>query len=213
MTVVGGTTTRDIDFSLDSGGSIPGFVYQSDGVTPVAGADVSAHSETGGFGHARTSADGGFNVDGLVTGSYRVQANASDQWYVGEFYSGTTGWDQAALVVVTAGQSASATVFTLDLGGSISGTVTKGDGSPVPNADVWADSYVCCRGANGVRTDALGRYTIQGLASDTYRVQAQAPAQGFARQYYSSTPNPESTEGGRRVSVLRRQEGAPVLLG
>ena len=26
-------------------------------------------------------------------------------------------------------------------------------------------------------------------------------------------PNPESTEGGRRVSVLKRQEGAPVLLG
>ena len=27
------------------------------------------------------------------------------------------------------------------------------------------------------------------------------------------TSKPESTEGGRRVSVLRRQEGAPVLLG
>ena len=27
------------------------------------------------------------------------------------------------------------------------------------------------------------------------------------------TSNPESTEGGRRVSVLKRQEGAPVLLG
>ena len=27
------------------------------------------------------------------------------------------------------------------------------------------------------------------------------------------TAKPESTEGGRRVSVLRRQEGAPVLLG
>ena len=26
-------------------------------------------------------------------------------------------------------------------------------------------------------------------------------------------PYPESTEGGRRVSVLKRQEGAPVLLG
>ena len=26
-------------------------------------------------------------------------------------------------------------------------------------------------------------------------------------------PKPESTEGGRRVSVLSRQEGAPVLLG
>ena len=27
------------------------------------------------------------------------------------------------------------------------------------------------------------------------------------------TPKPESTEGGRRVSVLKRQEGAPVNLG
>ena len=27
------------------------------------------------------------------------------------------------------------------------------------------------------------------------------------------TSKPESTEGGRRVSVLKRQEGAPVLLG
>ena len=26
-------------------------------------------------------------------------------------------------------------------------------------------------------------------------------------------PNPESTEGGGRVSALKRQEGAPVLLG
>ena len=29
----------------------------------------------------------------------------------------------------------------------------------------------------------------------------------------SQLPKPESTEGGRRVSVLKRQEGAPVLLG
>ena len=27
------------------------------------------------------------------------------------------------------------------------------------------------------------------------------------------TVKPESTEGGRRVNVLKRQEGAPVLLG
>ena len=30
---------------------------------------------------------------------------------------------------------------------------------------------------------------------------------------WTPIPYPESTEGGRRVSVLRRQEGAPVLLG
>ncbi len=31
--------------------------------------------------------------------------------------------------------------------------------------------------------------------------------------YISLEPKPESTEGGRRVSVLKRQEGAPVNLG
>ena len=30
---------------------------------------------------------------------------------------------------------------------------------------------------------------------------------------HCGAPKPESTEGGRRVSVLRRQEGVPVLLG
>ena len=33
------------------------------------------------------------------------------------------------------------------------------------------------------------------------------------RAYQNAMTNPESTEGGRRVSVLKRQEGAPVLLG
>ena len=33
------------------------------------------------------------------------------------------------------------------------------------------------------------------------------------RNAIESMPKPESTEGGRRVSVLKRQEGAPVLLG
>ena len=34
-----------------------------------------------------------------------------------------------------------------------------------------------------------------------------------SRKKHSPAFKPESTEGGRRVSVLRRQEGAPVLLG
>ncbi len=33
------------------------------------------------------------------------------------------------------------------------------------------------------------------------------------RQGDTLIAKPESTEGGRRVSVLKRQEGAPVLLG
>ena len=42
--------------------------------------------------------------------------------------------------------------------------------------------------------------------ADVLRAGGTARVLGF-------TAKPESTEGGRRVSVLRRQEGAPVLLG
>ena len=34
-----------------------------------------------------------------------------------------------------------------------------------------------------------------------------------SKEIGATEPKPESTEGGRRVSVLKRQEGAPVLLG
>ncbi len=43
------------------------------------------------------------------------------------------------------------------------------------------------------------------------RVHDKGRLQLFGRIF--KVPKPESTEGGRRVSVLRRQEGAPVLLG
>ena len=48
--------------------------------------------------------------------------------------------------------------------------------------------------ANGVRIRASTNWVSQAIATE---IKAK----------------PESTEGGRRVSVLKRQEGAPVLLG
>ena len=64
-------------------------------------------------------------------------------------------------------------------------------------------------------------------SSDSKRGQLEAitPAKpSWLNDYYVATAlkslldegkvvKPESTEGGRRVSVLKRQEGAPVLLG
>ena len=38
-------------------------------------------------------------------------------------------------------------------------------------------------------------------------------ASGGTQDVHPTALKPESTEGGRRVSVLKRQEGAPVLLG
>ena len=83
-------------------------------------------------------------------------------------------------------------------------------------------------GDNGHRPDILDLSNIGGRRpkvklhdGETYEVVSPSdlgPVFGaqfkeFYEEYTALEDKPESTEGGRRVSVLRRQEGAPVLLG
>ena len=57
--------------------------------------------------------------------------------------------------------------------------------------------------ASDIAVDRPGNVYVAGHAGNSPDFPTSNPFQ----------PKPESTEGGRRVSVLRRQEGAPVLLG
>ena len=87
---------------------------------------------------------------------------------------------------MTAGVTTPDIDFSLELGGSISGTVYEADGvTPVGNADVWADTYDCCGGGEGTRTAPDGTFTITGLAPGDYRVVAHG--EGYARGFYHET--------------------------
>ena len=187
VTVSIGATATGVDFTLSSGATISGLVIMDTGGAPISGADVSVHSDTGGWGHAATAADGTYSVTGLSAGSYRVRVEASSQGFAGELYDNTTDWEQATKVVVAAGQTAANINFSLAGGGSISGTVVReSDGTPVAEADVWADSYDH-RGGNGTRTAADGTFTITGLAPGDYRVGSQHDEAGLAREYFNET--------------------------
>ena len=193
VTVVSDSTTPNIDFSLTSGGAISGTVTNEATGQPVANADVWADLYDccgGAGGWTRTEADGTYIIDGLPGGTFRVTAQAPDQGFVREFYASTTEWHLATEVAVTAGATTAGIDFSLVGGGSISGRVTReSDGSPIPEADVWADTYDCCGGGNGARTDADGYYTIDGLAAGNYRVQVHADEQGLVGEFYASTTN------------------------
>ena len=157
VTVSVGATSTGVDFTLSAGGTISGVVTRDSDGTPVSGAEVSAHSDTGGWGHGTTAADGTYSVTGLPAGSYRVRVEASSQGFAGEFYNNTTDWEQATKIAVTAGQTAASINFSLAGGGSISGTVVRqNDGTPVADADVWADSYDG-RGAMAPARPPMGR--------------------------------------------------------
>ena len=188
VTVDAGADISGIDFTLEVGAIISGTVYQTDGVTPIADAQVWAESFKccGGGNGTRTTGDGTYTITGLGSGDYRLEAHADG--YAREFYQETSDFHLASRVTVAGGANTTGINFTLDTGASISGTVYEADGlTPVPNADVWADSYDCCGGGNGTRSAADGAYTIQGLVSGDYRVQARAPERGLAGEIYDNT--------------------------
>ena len=117
-------------FTLEQGGSVSGTVLESVGQTPVSGAWVTARDpESGNWrGNDQTGADGSYTITGLLTGSYKVEVDATDQNFVREYYDGALAFDDASPVSVTAPNDTAGIDFTLEVGGSISGISYESDG-------------------------------------------------------------------------------------
>ena len=174
---------------------LPGGNYRS---TPVANAWVWADRDGGGGDNgASTKADGIYTITGLPDGSYRVQAQA--EWFVPEYYAGTTDWDSATLVEVTLGVDTPNIDFALDAAGSISGKVIQADGvTAIENARVFARPYDTLQPRYVVFTRGDGTYTITGLPLGDYQVIVTARDQGFVFERYEETIDPDAAA---RVTV------------
>ena len=158
--LLGSRDATGVDFTLDLGGTISGYVYESDGVTPVAGEVWINAQPTDGSDWigAPVSGDGSYTIAGLPPGDYWLRAEGAD--YALEFYDEAGGsGNNATIISVGVGSSISNVDFTLDPGGTISGTVYEADGvTPVANMfvrmnEVWKDTC----------TDANGHYTLYNL--------------------------------------------------
>ena len=136
VTVEPEANTSGIDFTLDPEGLIAGTVYETDGTTPVAGANVFVQpydapwpSFGGGTIGARTDGGGYYEIDGLGGGDYLVVAVASESGLALEFYSSTYDTALATRVTVVSGATSTDVDFSLNPGGFISGTVLESDAS------------------------------------------------------------------------------------
>jgi hypothetical protein len=138
--VVPPNTTTGIDFHLGRGGSVSGFVYESDGVTPVEGVTIWIHSETPNgepidFG-STSGPDGSFLATGIFPWSYKVQA--SKPGLATEWYDSRNNYVDADVVVVEEGSTVSDILFMLDPGGLVTGHVYGEDGKPISGVRVHA---------------------------------------------------------------------------
>jgi hypothetical protein len=181
--VAAGQNTPDIDFLLEVGGRISGTVLESDGVTPVANAFVSASGIDIRYSNqTATAADGSFLIGGLAPGSYLVEANAADQGFVYECYEAHLLCLDPTPVSVSLGVETANIDFTLEVGATISGMVLESDGvTPVPNASVYASGT---NYENDAVTASDGSYVIGGLPADNYQVEVNAANRGFVYECY-----------------------------
>ena len=108
VSISAGQAINGIDFQLDQGISISGYVYEKDTNQPVPNAFVVANiqDQNDHIADALTDETGFYQITGLTGGiDYRVQASAAG--YLRAFYPEAALWNGAAAVSVADGQTTS----------------------------------------------------------------------------------------------------------
>ncbi|MBK8139213.1 MAG: hypothetical protein IPK52_25915 [Chloroflexi bacterium] len=181
VVVTGGADTPDINFALDLGGSISGHVYANDGITALA--NIPVDIDGGGFGRC-TGSDGSYEITDLALGTYTVHAGGQG-WpqcpgdlHMSEWWEESNSPGLADPIILAPGptQNRAGIDFTLDVGGTISGTMTEADGATPLSGDVCVETYATSTQIGCLGVDPVdGTYTFGPLPAGTYRVSGNAP--------------------------------------
>jgi len=193
--MVAGGDTHTIDFALPPGGHIAGVVTDVFSGTPVSTSLVLVNAQGSRILNVAQSSnlDGSFDLAGLGTGTYFLQAGST--LYAGQpcpFKSCEITRGTPIAVVAGAVTTINPAVTR---GGTITGTVRDAStGAPVSFVSI---TVVGAGNAAplGIQTDSNGRYTINGLESATYYVQAASPS-------YQTYTSPAVTVISRGATVL-----------
>ncbi|MCP4664665.1 MAG: hypothetical protein GY856_55485 [bacterium] len=199
---VSGFANASGPFTLDvgAGGAISGTVTDAATGDPIPFIVLDVWNENGYYVNTGSSAPTGeYTVEGLATGTYFVSVGNSFN-YLAEVYDDlpcpgdncdpTSG----APVEVSLNSITTGIDFALDLGGTISGTVTDAAaGGPIPAIAVriW-DSGGSSAGAG--YTDSSGNYRAGGLAAGNYYAISDSP--GYRDELYDDLPCPAGGAGG-----------------
>lgn len=192
ITVSGNDTVSGIDFALSKGGIIAGSVTDSVSHAGIDG-QIEIFDEVGDLvAYGYTDATGAYQADPLPAGEYYA-ATVTDGIYIDEIYdnipwSGNSYPDALAGAAITVTQSQTTSVdFALDVGGSISGTLTdEATGFPVSDGVVDIHDLNGDYAAYGI-SDSEGHYRASGLLSGAYHATSYA-AGDYLPMNYNAIP-------------------------
>lgn len=175
-----GASTPGADFALDAGGRIAGVVTDAATSTGIQNVIINVYTVVNGSatfaGSAGTDASGAYTVQGLPTGTY-FAFTSNTVGYTNEIFDGllcplscqsSTAVASGAPIPVTQGATTSGRSFALQLGGTVSGTVTDGT-NPLSGRQVVVLTRVgTTTFSTSAVTNASGVYTARGLPTGSY---------------------------------------------
>ncbi|MEW6427699.1 MAG: carboxypeptidase regulatory-like domain-containing protein [Thermodesulfobacteriota bacterium] len=156
-----GLTGKNLDLTI-CGNAVNGKVTNVKANTPVAGVLISV-SGTAGQGNAFTGADGTYSIGGLCDGTYTVTMEA---------LQGNYGKQQASVTLAGANGTVN---FDLNTGSTLSGTVTRVDGTTaIAGAMLYLVDTTTGQliGGRVYFSDAAGAYSIADIPSGIYTLVA-----------------------------------------
>src|SRR5579863_192994 len=160
--------------------TLQGIVTKDPGSDPVKKALIELIAESqaeGGNYTALTGADGGFRIENIVPGRYRLFVERSGYQEIDKRQRRTEG----RVLTLSAGQDMKDLVIRLQAAAVVEGRISDEDGDPMPEAQVAVlrQTFVAGRShweqVGAERTNDLGEYRIAGLAAGSYFLSVMPP--------------------------------------
>jgi len=162
--------------------ALGGIVVKDPGSEPVKKAIIEliamiAPNESGSNYTALTGADGGFRIENILPGRYRMFVERPGYQEIDKHRHRMEG----RFVTLTPGQELKDLVIRLQASAVVEGRVTDEDGDPMPEAQVMVfhQTFVAGRSrweqSGAERTNDLGDYRIANLAAGNYFVSVTPP--------------------------------------
>ncbi len=204
----------NIDFNLSMGGTISGTVLDAATLQPLQGVTIVIENDQGWFLQTlQTDQSGHYAVENLPNANYYLRADVSS--HISQIYNGincitdcinTMSVLGTAVSITANGQLVSDIDFSLDTGGTISGSVTEAvTGDPISQAFVYAylPSGEMFKSA---QTDINGFYTMGGLIKGAYFLETNTDYEMYLDTWY----------GGQvcqlNKNCIPNKSGTPVLI-